>query len=88
MANHKSSLKRIRSSETKRVNNRYKGKTVRNAVKEFRAKTDKEVVEKDLPNLISMLDKLAKKNNIHKNKASNLKSKLARKVNSLKASAK
>lgn len=85
MANHKSSLKRIRSSETKRVNNRYKAKTVRNAVKSFRASEDLAEVEKNLPKVISQLDKLAKKNVIHKNKASNLKSKLAKKANALKA---
>jgi small subunit ribosomal protein S20 len=85
MANHKSSLKRIRSGETKRVNNRYKAKTVRNALKTFRSSTDTASAEKDLPKVTAMLDKLAKKNVIHKNKASNLKSKLARKVNALKA---
>ena len=85
MANHKSSLKRIRSTDTKRVNNRYKAKTVRNAVKTFRASTDTAAVEKDLPKVVAMVDKLAKKNVIHKNKASNLKSKLARKANALKA---
>jgi small subunit ribosomal protein S20 len=84
MANHKSSLKRIRSSETKRINNRYKAKTVRNAVKKFRGTEDKAVAEKDLPTVISMLDKLAKKNIIHKNKASNLKSKLTRQVKAIK----
>jgi len=85
MANHKSSLKRIRSSETKRVNNRYKAKTVRNAVKSLRGSSDTTVVEKDLTKVVAMVDKLAKKNVIHKNKASNLKSKLARKANALKA---
>jgi small subunit ribosomal protein S20 len=85
MANHKSSLKRIRSSETKRVNNRYKAKTVRNAVKAFRANDDQAVIEKDFTKVVSQLDKLAKKSVIHKNKASNLKSKLAKKVNALKA---
>ena len=84
MANHKSSLKRIRSSETKRVNNRYKAKTVRNAVKSFRDLNDSAAAEKDLSKVSSMVDKLAKKNVIHKNKASNLKSKLARKTNALK----
>ena len=85
MANHKSSIKRIRSGETKRVNNRYKAKTVRNAVKTFRGLTEVDTVEKDLPKVTAMLDKLAKKKVIHKNKASNLKSKLARKANALKA---
>ena len=85
MANHKSSLKRIRSSETKRVNNKYKAKTVRNKVKTFRNNTDVATVDAELPKVVSMVDKLAKKNIIHKNKASNLKSKLARKANTLKA---
>lgn len=83
MAYHKSAKKRIRSSETKRVANRYKARTTRSAVKEFRSTKDKEEVKKKLPEVVAMLDKLAKKKVIHKNKASNLKSKLARKVNAL-----
>lgn len=86
MANHKSALKRIRSSETKRVNNRYKAKTVRNALKNLRENNDATVIEKEHIKVVSMLDKLAKKNIIHKNKASNLKSKLARKANAKKTS--
>ena len=77
MANHKSSLKRIRNSETKRLRNRYHAKTMRNAIKNFREMTDKTAAGKMLPKLASMLDRLAKKNVIHKNKASNLKSELA-----------
>ena len=84
MANHKSSLKRIRNSESKRVRNRYQAKTSRNSVKDFLALTDKKVAVEKLPVLSSMLDRLAKKNLIHKNKAANLKSELAVHVNHLK----
>jgi small subunit ribosomal protein S20 len=82
MAYHKSSKKRIRSTEAKRVLNRYQAKTARNVVKKLRNTKDKEEAKKDLPKVVSMLDKLAKKNIIHKNKASNLKSKLTKTVNS------
>lgn len=82
MAYHKSSKKRIRSTETKRVANRYQARTVRNSVKKLRETTDKEEAKKDLPKVVSLLDKLAKKNIIHKNKASNLKSKLTKSINS------
>ena len=83
MANHKSALKRIRQNEKKRVKNRYYAKTTRNAIKELRNETDKEEASKKYPSVISMIDKLAKKNIIHKNKAANLKSKLAVQVNNL-----
>ncbi|MBP8850992.1 MAG: 30S ribosomal protein S20 [Breznakibacter sp.] len=83
MANHKSSIKRIRQSETKRLHNKYYAKTTRNAVKALRHTTDKTVAAELLPKVASMLDKLAKKSIIHKNKASNLKSKLATYVNKL-----
>jgi small subunit ribosomal protein S20 len=83
MANHKSALKRIRQNEKKRVHNRYYAKTTRNAIKELRNETEKEEAAKSYPKVISMIDKLAKKNIIHKNKAANLKSKLTVKVNSL-----
>ena len=78
MANHKSALKRIRSSETKRLRNRYQHRTTRNAVKAFRELTDKNEAEKLFPSVTSMIDKLVKKNIIHKNKAANLKSNLAK----------
>lgn len=81
MANHKSAEKRIRSSETKKLSNRYQAKTTRNAVKKLRSTEDKEEIAKALPKTVSMLDKLAKKNVIHKNKASNLKSKLMKQAN-------
>ena len=83
MANHKSSEKRIRSAETKKTQNRYQAKTVRNAVKKLRTSTEKEEVIKTLPEVISHLDKLAKKSVIHKNKAANLKSKMMKKANKL-----
>lgn len=83
MANHKSSKKRIKQTITKNASNRYYGKITRNAVRKFRATTDKAEVEKQLPVVASMLDKLAKKGVIHANKAANLKSKLAKQVNKL-----
>ncbi len=83
MANHKSALKRIRSNESKRVRNKYQHKTTRNAVRELRATTDKKKATELYPSVVGMLDKLAKRNIIHKSKASNLKSKLAKHVNSL-----
>ncbi len=83
MAYHKSAKKRIRSTEAKRVLNRYQAKTVRNNVKKLRGLKDKEEAKKELPKVVSMLDKLAKKRVIHKNKASNLKSKLTKTVNAI-----
>ncbi len=83
MANHQSAKKRIRQTETKRVHNRYYAVTTRNAMRSFEALTEKEEAEKKYPSVASMLDKLSKKNIIHKNKAANLKSKLAKHVNSL-----
>ena len=84
MANHKSAIKRIRSNDAKRVENRYYAKTTRTALKGLRAAETKKDAEALLPKVTSMLDKLAKKNVIHKNKAANLKSKLAKKVATLK----
>jgi small subunit ribosomal protein S20 len=81
MANHKSALKRIRQTEKKRLNNKYYAKTTRNAVKKFRLAEDKDEAVKMYPEVVAMIDKLAKKNVIHKNKASNLKSKLALQIN-------
>jgi small subunit ribosomal protein S20 len=83
MANHKSALKRIRSNEAKRLRNKYQHKTTRNAVRDLRNTTDKAEAEGRLVKVISMLDKLAKNNIIHKNKAANLKSKLAKHVAAL-----
>ncbi|MDE5418436.1 30S ribosomal protein S20 [Labilibaculum sp. DW002] len=83
MANHQSAIKRIRQSEARRVHNKYYAKTTRNAVRNLRATTDKEAASELLPKVTAMLDKLAKINVIHKNKAANLKSKLASHVNKL-----
>ena len=83
MANHKSALKRIRSSEVKRLRNRYQHKTTRNAIKKLRETTVKADAEKLFPEVASMIDKLAKKNIIHTNKAGNLKSSLSKHVASL-----
>ena len=77
MANHKSSVKRIRQEKKRTLHNKYYAKTMRNAVRKLRAITDKEEALKLYPSVQKMLDKLAKTNIIHKNKASNLKSKLA-----------
>lgn len=83
MANHKSALKRIRSNEAKRLRNKYQHKSTRNAVRKLREMTDKKEAEAALPSVFTMLDKLAKRNIIHKNKAANLKSGLQVKVNNL-----
>ena len=83
MANHKSALKRIRRNEAVRLRNRYQHKTTRNAIKKLRNETDKKKAEALLPAVVSMIDKLAKRNIIHSNKASNLKSKLTRQVSTL-----
>jgi small subunit ribosomal protein S20 len=83
MAHHKSALKRIRQSEAKKVHNRYFARSTRSAVKTLRDTSEKEVATELLPKVNSMLDKLAKKNIIHNNKASNLKSSLEKHVNSL-----
>ena len=83
MANHKSTLKRIRSNETKRLRNKYIHKTTRSAIKELREASDKKIAEKLFPAVIALVDKLAKNNSIHKNKASNLKAKLTVHVNAL-----
>ncbi len=82
MAYHKSALKRIRNSETKRLRNRYQHKTVRNAIKKLR-EAEKKDAETMFPTVVSMIDKLAKRNVIHDNKAANLKSKLAKHVAAL-----
>ena len=85
MANHKSALKRIRSSEKKRIRNKYYFKTTRNAIRNLRGTTEAKEAAEMLPKVSSMLDKLAKRNIIHKKKASNLKSKLTKHVNKLAA---
>ena len=83
MANHPSAEKRIRQNESQRLENRYYARTTRNAIKKLRHVTAKAEAVKLYPEVASMLDKLAKKNVIHKNKAANLKSSLAKHVNSL-----
>jgi len=83
MANHKSALKRIRSNRVKQLRNKYQHKTTRNAIRDLRAATKKTEAEALYPKVVGMLDKLAKNNVIHKNKASNLKSKLAKHVAAL-----
>jgi len=83
MANHKSATKRIRSDEKKRDRNRYQHKTTRNAIRDLRASTDAKEATEMLPKVSSLLDKLAKTNVIHKNKAANLKSSLATHVSKL-----
>jgi small subunit ribosomal protein S20 len=83
MANHKSAQKRIRSNDTKKLRNKYQHKTTRNAVRKLRSTNDKNEAQELLPKVVSMLDKLAKNNVIHKNKAANLKSGLQLAVNKL-----
>ncbi|HNW57793.1 MAG TPA: 30S ribosomal protein S20 [Bacteroidales bacterium] len=83
MANHKSSKKRIRQIEARNDNNKYYAKTMRNSLKVLRATTNKEEAGTLLPKVTSMLDKLSKKNIIHKKKASNLKSSITKHVNAL-----
>ncbi len=83
MANHKSALKRIRSNEAKRLRNKYQHKTTRNAIKKLRELTDKKEAEALFPSVVSMLDKLAKRNIIHNNKAANVKSGLAKHIATL-----
>ena len=83
MANHKSSIKRIRQEKTRTLHNKYYAKTMRNAVRKLRATTDKEEAVKMLPLVQKMLDKLVKTHIIHKNKAANIKSSLALHINKL-----
>ncbi len=85
MANHKATKKDIRQSEKRRDSNRYYGKTTRNAMRRLLALTEKDIAAAELPKVISMIDKLAKRNVIHKNKAGNLKSGIAKRMNALTA---
>jgi small subunit ribosomal protein S20 len=84
MANHSSALKATRQSEARKESNRYHARTMRNALKKMRKTTDKAEAEKMLPELNSMLDRLAKKNVIHKKKAANLKSSVTKHAQNLK----
>jgi len=83
MANHSATKKDVRQSRKRNERNRYYGKTTRNAIRDIRALEDKKEATGKLPEIASMIDKLAKRGTIHKNKAANLKSKLAKKVNAL-----
>ena len=83
MANHKSALKRIRQTRTRNMRNRYYGKTMRNAVRNVRKMTDKNEASEAFKKVTAMLDRLGRKNIISKNKAANLKSKLAHHINKL-----
>ncbi|MES2702374.1 MAG: 30S ribosomal protein S20 [Bacteroidota bacterium] len=83
MANHKATKKDIRQSEKRRDRNRYYGKTTRNAIRTLLASTDKTTAQEGLDKVISMIDKLAKRNVIHKNKASNIKSGIVKRVNAM-----
>jgi small subunit ribosomal protein S20 len=84
MANHKSALKRIRSSETKKLRNKYQHKSTKSFVKKLEMEEKKAAAKKSLPKAVSMIDKLVKNNIVHKNKAAHMKSILVKKVNSLK----
>ena len=79
MANHKATKKDVRQATKRRERNKYYGKTTRNAIRDLKVLTDKATAGKELPEVVSMIDKLAKRGVIHKNKASNLKSKLTKK---------
>ncbi|MDX2048168.1 MAG: 30S ribosomal protein S20 [Chitinophagaceae bacterium] len=83
MANHKATKKDVRQSAKRRDKNRYQGKTTRNAVKDLKDLATKKEASAKLPEVLGMIDKLAKKGVIHKNKAANLKSGLVKKVNAL-----
>ena len=83
MANHKATKKDMRQSAKRRERNRYYGKTTRNAIRDLKTLTDKTAAGEKTPEVIAMIDKLAKRGVIHKNKASNLKSKLSKRINTL-----
>ena len=83
MANHKSTLRTIRSDKPKALNNKFYHKTMRNSLRDVRAEEDKAAAVAAMPKLVAQIDKLAKRGTIHKNKAANLKSKLAKKIAAL-----
>lgn len=83
MANHSATKKDVRQSAKRNERNRYYGKTTRNAIRDIRAIEDKSAATDKLPSVASMIDKLAQRGTIHKNKAANLKRKLAKRVNTL-----
>ena len=84
MANHKATKKDVRQASKRRERNKYYGKTTRNKIRDLKATEVKADAGKELPEVISMIDRLAKRGIIHKNKAANLKSKLTRRINNLK----
>jgi small subunit ribosomal protein S20 len=83
MANHKATKKDVRQATKRRERNRYYGKTTRNAIRDLKSVTEKTAAGEKAPEVISMIDRLAKRGVIHKNKASNLKRKLSRRVNAI-----
>ncbi|HEY0060443.1 MAG TPA: 30S ribosomal protein S20 [Flavisolibacter sp.] len=83
MANHKATKKDMRQASKRRERNRYYGKTTRNAIRDLKTITEKSAAGEKAPEVISMIDRLAKRGVIHKNKASNLKRKLSRRVNAI-----
>jgi small subunit ribosomal protein S20 len=83
MANHQATKKDVRQAAKRRERNRYQGKTTRNAIRDLKAVSEKAAAAGQLPSVISMIDKMAKSGIIHKNKASNLKSKLTRRINTI-----
>ncbi|MEO5984677.1 MAG: 30S ribosomal protein S20 [Ferruginibacter sp.] len=83
MANHAATKKDVRQSTKRNERNRYYGKTTRNAIRDIKAEQDNKAAGESLPSVVSMIDKLASRGTIHKNKAANLKRKLARRINSL-----
>ena len=83
MANSASAKKRIRQAEKNRVSNKYYHKTMRNAIREINSLEDKKAAEDALPKVVSLIDRVAKRNIIHKNKAANQKSRISRHLNSL-----
>jgi small subunit ribosomal protein S20 len=83
MANHQATKKDVRQAAKRRERNRYQGKTTRNAIRDLKAVTDKTAATEKLPEIIAMIDKMAKNGIIHKNKASNLKSKLSLRINKI-----
>jgi len=85
MANHKATKKDVRQAAKRRDRNRYNGKTTRNAIRDLKSSKDEKEYADSLPNVVAMIDKLAKRGIIHKNKASNLKSKLSKKAVAAKA---
>jgi small subunit ribosomal protein S20 len=83
MANHSATKKDVRQSRKRNERNRYYGKTTRNAIRDFKALDEKKAAGEQMPAVAAMIDKLAKRGTIHKNKAANLKSKLAKRLNAL-----